>query len=339
MILPQTYVLALSILIGGLLLAGSWAVTYKFTHNWRFELYYIDFAVGALITGVIAAFTLGNLGYDGFSIVDDIANASKHAWLFAFAAGVAFNLGNMLTLGATSISGMGMPFSIALGLSALVGLVLPRVARDPHRATVVAGIALVVIAIAGIAVAQSTAATRARVTAKAGGLKRSALPAGGVKAVLLAFGGGLLMAISSVLSGMARSVNGLGPYAVGIFFTLAIFLSTILFSMFFMNLPVQGKPLGIKPYLKAGRARHGLGTLGGALWCIGSLGLWVASAAPLSVQLSRGAGIALVMAPPFMAAIWGLFLREYSAVPRVAKAVLAVAYVLFAAGVAIIATV
>jgi glucose uptake protein len=339
MILPQSYVVALAVLIGGLLLAGSWAVTYKLTRKWRFELYSLDFALGALVIGLVAAFTLGNLGYDGFSIGDDITNSSKHSWLFAFVAGAAFSLGNMLTLGSASISGMGMPFSIALGVSTLLGLVLPQMARDPHRAVVAAGIALVVVALGAIAVAQSATASKAREEARAAGVKETALPAGGARAVILAVIGGFLMAASIVLSGAARGVNGVGPYALGIFFTGAVFLSTLLFSMFFMNLPVQGDPLGIRSYLKASRPRHGLATLGGVLWFAGALALWTVTAAPANTQLSRGAGIALVMVPPIVAAIWGLLLREYSPVPRSARAILAVAYALYAAGVALIATV
>ena len=44
---------------------GSWINTFKATGNrWRFELFSIDFAVGALLISLLAAYTLGTLGAD-----------------------------------------------------------------------------------------------------------------------------------------------------------------------------------------------------------------------------------------------------------------------------------
>ena len=60
MILPGSYVFSLLILSLSLLCWGSWANSYKLTGGkWRFELYYIDFALGALLVSVVNdAFTV-----------------------------------------------------------------------------------------------------------------------------------------------------------------------------------------------------------------------------------------------------------------------------------------
>ena len=53
------------------------ANTQKMSGKWRFELFYFDYAFGVLLTAVICAFTLGSLGYDGFSFLDDMMNGGK----------------------------------------------------------------------------------------------------------------------------------------------------------------------------------------------------------------------------------------------------------------------
>jgi glucose uptake protein len=56
-----------------LLCQGSWANTLKLAGRrpWRFELYYFDFAIGLMAMALICGFTFGNLGFDGFALMDD----------------------------------------------------------------------------------------------------------------------------------------------------------------------------------------------------------------------------------------------------------------------------
>src|SRR3954453_22129268 len=95
MILPQSYNAVLLLMILSLLCLGSWASTYKFAGKWRFELFYFDFAIGLGIAALIYAFTVGNLGFDGFSLLDDLQKAGKRQWVYGVLAGLIFNLGNM----------------------------------------------------------------------------------------------------------------------------------------------------------------------------------------------------------------------------------------------------
>src|SRR5882724_5073753 len=98
MILPQTNSLVLILMVLSMLCLGAWASTFKAAGKWRFELFYFDFAFGLLIAAIICAFTLGDLGFDGFSFIDDLQHAGKRQWLSAFLAGIIFNLGNMLLM-------------------------------------------------------------------------------------------------------------------------------------------------------------------------------------------------------------------------------------------------
>jgi len=105
MILPQTYAVTLLLTILSLLCLGIWVSSLKFAGKWRFELFYFDFVFGLLGNGVDFAFTLGNLGYDGFDFLDDLQHAGKRQWVFGFAAGMIFNLANLLLVAAVSVAG------------------------------------------------------------------------------------------------------------------------------------------------------------------------------------------------------------------------------------------
>ncbi|MCU1325029.1 MAG: putative integral rane protein, partial [Bryobacterales bacterium] len=109
------------LLVISVLCWGSWASAYKAAGSkWRFELFHYDFAVGMVIAALIAGFTFGSLGWDGFSFIDDVRNAGKRQDLWAFLGGCVFNLGNMLMFGALSIAGMAVAFPVAMGTALLV---------------------------------------------------------------------------------------------------------------------------------------------------------------------------------------------------------------------------
>ena len=111
-------------LVLGMLCRGLWANTFKAERGkWRFELYCFDFAIGVLVAATIFAFTLGSLGFDGFSVMDDLRLAGKRQEAVAFIAGVVFNLGNMLELGAVSISGLAVAFPIGMGFALVLNVV------------------------------------------------------------------------------------------------------------------------------------------------------------------------------------------------------------------------
>src|ERR1051325_1491551 len=98
MILPQTYIGTLIVMLLSVLCLGLWANTYKAAGKLWFELFYFDFAIGLGLAAVIYGFTLGNLGYDGFSLTDDLMHAGKRQWLYGFGAGVIFNMANLLLI-------------------------------------------------------------------------------------------------------------------------------------------------------------------------------------------------------------------------------------------------
>ena len=148
MILPHTYFATLLVLFFSMLCWGSWANTQKMTGKWRFELFYFDYAFGVLLTAIICAFTLGSLGYDGFSFLDDLMNAGKRYAAMGFGAGVIFNLANMLLVAAITVAGLAVAFPVGIGLALIIGVIWNYAIRPQGNPILLfAGCALVVGAI------------------------------------------------------------------------------------------------------------------------------------------------------------------------------------------------
>jgi|SRR5208283_171738 len=340
MILPQTYNATLFLMILSMICWGSWANTYKLAGKWRFELYYFDFAFGLLLASVILAYTAGNLGFDGFSFGDDLMHAGKRQWLLGFAGGLVFSLGNMLLLGAISVAGMAVSFPIALGLALIVGALLNFTLRPAGNASLLyAGCALVFFAVVAAAYAYSQ---RARIEhealAKSGKAKSTRRPSN-VKAVVLAIIGGLLMGCFFPLVRMGEAGDaGLGPYAIAVLFAGGVFVSTLIFNLFFMNLPVEGPPLELREYLlKAGLKHHLLGFAGGAIWCLGAVAAFVAASAPPEAHVGPATSYAMAQGAALIAVLWGLLLwKEFQGSDLRTKALIAFMLVLYAGGLGLV---
>ncbi len=328
MILPQTYTGTLLLLILSLLCLGSWASLYKAAGKWRFELFYFDFALGLTIAAAVAAFTVGNLGYDGFSLMDDLIHAGKRQWMFAFLAGVVFNLGNMLLTSAISVAGMAVAFPVGMGLMVVVTMVAGKTRGARMDGTLLAaGSALIALAIVMAAMAYGNAMGARRAALLAQEKKREARRTGAAKGLILSVVGGLLMAGMYPLLAKATPPDiGLGPYSLIALFAAGLFISTLMFNIFFMNLPVEGEPLEIPDYLKQKPARHLWGFASGIVWCAGMLASWVASGAPAEAQVGRAAALALSQGGILLATLWGLVvwrdLREARTAGRVMAALM-----------------
>ncbi len=60
MFTPQTFPLALLMMITSAICWGSWANTYKGVKNYRFELFYWDYAIGIFLMALILGHTMGS---------------------------------------------------------------------------------------------------------------------------------------------------------------------------------------------------------------------------------------------------------------------------------------
>jgi glucose uptake protein len=339
MILPQTYAAVLFLMILSLFCWGSWANTYKLAGKWRYELYYFDFAAGVAIAAFIYAFTVGNLGYDGFSFLDDLMHAGKRQWLYGFMAGVIFNLANMILMSAISVAGMAVAFPVGIGVATIVGTTLAYAAKATgNPALLFAGCVLLAAAAVAAALAyRFQAVLRHEELARAGKAASTRRPSS-IKGIVLALVSGLLMGSFLPLVDSARQSDiGLGPYAVAVVFAIGVFLSTFVFNLFLMNLPVEGEPLELLDILKSTPKQHLLGLAGGALWSTGMVASLAAGSAAAETRVGAEAGYLLAQGFPLIAALWGVLLwKEFKGSDLRVKMLAVFMFLLFACGLLVI---
>jgi glucose uptake protein len=377
MIIPGTYSAALLLTIISMLCWGSWANTFKLSGKWRFELFYFDYSLGVLITAVIAAFTFGSLG-DEMSFQDNLIIVGRTQMAQAMAAGVIFNLANMLLVAAISIAGLAVAFPIGIGLALVVGTVW-NYSLNPqgNPAFLATGVVLIVGAIivdamayaahagaqakkvkqvkeapalvsassAPLAPAQSTSSSpRSSHTShqsrrrKSSHSKHSFTISTGTKGIVLCLVSGLLMGSFYPLVEISKQGdNGLGPYSVAVMFAIGVFLSTFIFNLYFMNLPVEGQPVSFYEYFRGNFRQHILGVAGGVIWCAGTIANFVASSAPKTVQVGPAISYAIGQGATIVSALWGLLVwREFAGAEGRTRVFIGLMLVLFVAGLALL---
>jgi glucose uptake protein len=314
MILPQSYPSVLFLMVLSLLCLGSWASFYKFAGKWRYEMFYLDFAIGLMLASVIFAFTLGNIGYDGFNFIDDLQHAGKRQWLYVLIAGLIFNLGNMLLMAAVSVCGLAVAFPMGMGVALLLGTGL-GIAGRPAGNSLLLGLGGLLILTSIIVNAVSyriMGVAQHEVLARAGRARSTRRPTP-LKGIILALAAGLLIGSFTPLVEKARQGDlGMGPYAIGFIFAFAMFFSSFIFDIFFMNLPVEGEPIEFTEYFKGRAKQHLAGLASGFLWYSGMVLALVCTSVPETIRGAPILGFMLAMGSPVLAALWGMLVfREF----------------------------
>jgi glucose uptake protein len=96
MFVPYSIAVALLMMIASAVCWGSWANTYKGVKNYRFELFYWDYAVGIFLISLVLAFTLGSSGHDSASFLNNANAADRSNIISTMIGGAVFNLANLL---------------------------------------------------------------------------------------------------------------------------------------------------------------------------------------------------------------------------------------------------
>lgn len=294
MILAQNPTQALLLMVIGMLCWGLWASMFKLTGKWRHELFYFDVAIGLAIAIAIYAFTVGSLGFDGFSFFDDLMHCGKRQWLMAFGAGAIFNLANMLMMGAVVVAGLSVALALSLGGSLMIGLGFSLIMADSaNHLLMFAGTACLLVALVMIAVAYSfLISARQDQMVKEGKVKTTGAVPGynkgmivstnapsATKGLLLAIVAGALMWAMIPLANKARAGDfGMGPYSLAAMFVFGMFVSTFVYNLFFINLPVEGEPVDILAFFQGSIKQHLIGFGAGILLSTGIVAMFVAQA-------------------------------------------------------------
>src|SRR5580658_5009913 len=127
---------------------GSWANTYKGVKNYRFELFYWDYAAGIFVASLLYAFTMGSTSNDPSSFLNNVRSADLSNIGWALLAGVIFNLANLLLVAAIDMAGLAIAFPIGIGIALVVGTVLSFVQQQRGNVMMLgAGVLCAVVAV------------------------------------------------------------------------------------------------------------------------------------------------------------------------------------------------
>jgi glucose uptake protein len=313
---------------------GSWANTLKLaSKEWRFQLFYWDYAIGVLLLSLVLAFTMGSSGGGGRGFLEDLGQADPK-WLgSAFLGGVIFNLSNILLVAAIDIAGLAVAFPVGVGLALVLGVITTyystRVGSAPMLA---AGVAAIMVAIILDAMAYRRLAS--------GELKTP------VKGIVISVAAGLLMGwfYSFVAQSMATvgTIGGavtlepagkLTPYTAIVLFSAGLLVSNFLWNSIMMVRPFTGPPVPFGDYFTKGSARlHLIGILGGAIWNLG-MSFSIIASTKAGAALSYGLGQGATM----IGAFWGVFIwKEFKNSPPGTNRLLAAMFVFYIIGLGIL---
>jgi glucose uptake protein len=340
MVLTHTWLQSISVALLGMLFLIGWAHVFKLTGRWRFELFYLDFSVGFALAALVLAFTLGNLGFDGFTVLDDLQHAQSRNLLFAVAAGICLNLGTLLVMASLSISGISVAFPVAAGTALVVTAAAAVYARGGREMlTLTGGAVLAVISVAVMFSSYSALVKIARKHIPKDARGRPAYRLSPIKAIVLAACGGIFL--GGHIAGLTvarRPEIGLGPYGVVLLEAVMVGLSTIIFSLITMNLPLEGEPVDPVDFFKSGIRKHGLGLLAGILWCAGNACLLIASEQSGEGPINRPQFETLYWAAPLACGLLGMLLwKELDGGPSKVKGLAVLSILLAAAALLLIA--
>jgi len=285
---------------------GSWANTQKLSgkDQWRFELYYWDYAIGVLLFGLIFAFTFGSFGSGGQSALANFQQASHHTIHYALLSGVIFNVSNIMLVVAIDAAGMAVAFPVGVGLALVIGTVESYLQTPKGNPSLLfAGVALIVFAMVMSGLAY-------RKLPQSAGKKplRGLIFAVLAGCIMGSFYPELLRAISANFNSDPIQPGMLTPYVALVVFGIGVVLSNFIVNTILMR---AGK-LTYSDYFRGTSKLHLIGILGGMIWmvalCFNVIASGVAGPA-ISYALGQGATL--------IAAIWGVLVwKELAAGPK-----------------------
>ena len=328
MVVVSSYFTAVIMCFITMLCWGSWANTQKLaTKEWRFQLFYWDYAIGVVILSLIFAFTLGSTGSEGRSFLNDLTQADFSNLLSAFLGGVIFNLSNILLVAAIDIAGMAVAFPIGVGLALAIGVITNYVGSPVGNPVILfIGVAAVVVAILVDAVAYRKLSASTHKTA--------------TKGIVISILAGVLMGLfyrfvaASMSTDFVNLEAGkLSPYTAVVIFSVGLFLSNFIWNSAVMAKPFVGDPVPFSDYFKKGNLRlHSTGILGGIIWNLGmSFSIIASGAAGFAISYGLGQGATMI------AAFWGVFIwKEFKNAPKGTNKLLTMMFIFYFVGLVMI---
>jgi glucose uptake protein len=321
MFTPPSLTIALLMMIISAICWGSWANTYKGVRNYRFELFYWDYAIGIFLISLILAFTMGSSGHDSTSFVNNVQSADTSNIVSTLVGGAIFNLANLLLVAAIDMAGLAVAFPVSIGIALVVGVVLSYALQPKGNAMFLAiGVVCALVAVILDGKAYGSLASAGRSVSR--------------KSIVTCVVSGVLMGLWAPF--VTRSMthgNTLGPYSVAVFLTLGALLSCFLWNIYFMKKPLVGEPLNFSGFFSGAPSGHLLGLAGGVIWGTGMVFNLVA-ASFTGVAISYAIG----QSAPMVAALWGVLAwKEFAGSGTRAKFYLALMFIFYGLAILLVA--
>jgi glucose uptake protein len=331
MLIVESYPVAMLMCIITMLCWGSWANTQKLaSKEWRFQLFYWDYAIGVFLLALILAFTMGSSGSGGRGFLADLQQADSQWLISAFIGGVIFNLSNILLVAAIDIAGLAVAFPVGVGLALCLGVITTYLSNKVGNAPMLgAGVAAIMVAIILDALAYKRLSS--------GGTKTP------VKGIVISVAAGLLMGFfykyvaqaMGTIDPVTQVLEGgkLSPYTAVVLFSTGLLLSNFLWNSIMMVKPLTGDPVPFGDYFTKGNTRlHLVGILGGMIWNVG-MSFSIIASTKAGAALSYGLGQGATM----IGALWGVFIwKEFKGAPRGTNSLLAAMFVFYLIGLAVL---
>ena len=336
MVLVHNFTLVLLCCIYCCICWGSWANTQKLVQkkDWSFPLFYWDYIFGFFLTAVIGAFTLGSLGSEGETFLENFKTMDWTSIGWAMLGGIVWNAANIFLTAANAIAGMAVGFPIGGGLGWIGGVVfnylLVVLAGQKYPGNEVllwVGLVIAVAAILFCAKAYSNLTTSQHRTPKSGIVMAVISGIG-----LMFFYGLVVKSISPEY--VSGGTGTLTPYSAVFFFALGVLISTPVVNGLAMAHPVEGgRKVTMKDYFTKGDTKtHLIGLLGGFIWMSGMVISFMGSGGG-----NPAVNYALSNASPVVAMIWGVLIwKEFKGAPKGTNKLLLAMFLLFIAALVLI---
>lgn len=336
MVLVHNFTLVLLCCIYCCICWGSWANTQKLVQkkDWSFPLFYWDYIFGFFLTAVIGAFTLGSLGSEGESFLENFKTMDWTSVGWAMLGGIVWNAANIFLTAANAIAGMAVGFPIGGGLGWIGGVVfnylLVVLAGQKYPGNEVllwVGLVIAVAAILFCAKAYSNLTTSQHRTPKSGIVMAVISGIG-----LMFFYGLVVKSISPEY--VSGGTGTLTPYSAVFFFALGVLISTPIVNGLAMAHPIEGgRKVTMKDYFTKGDTKtHLIGLLGGFIWMSGMVISFMGSGGG-----NPAVNYALSNASPVVAMIWGVLIwKEFKGAPKGTNKLLFAMFFLFVAALVLI---
>src|ERR1700724_3301096 len=238
MFTPHSLTLALLMMITSAICWGSWANTYRGVKNYRFELFYWDYAIGIFLVSLILALTMGSTGNDASSFLNNVRSADTNNIVYMMIGGAIFNLANLLLVAAIDMAGLAVAFPVSIGIALVVGVVLNYILQPKgNLGLLAAGVVCALIAVIMDGKAYGSLAKAGRSVSK--------------KSIITCIVSGVLMGLwAPFVAHVMTQGNTLGPYSIAVFLTLGALLSCSIWNVYFMRKPLVGEPVSFGGFFR-----------------------------------------------------------------------------------------